>query len=797
MSNISNNGNVMEMSESQFKDSLDALIAGELEDPNSRLTPLPSSESSACSSLAFTTEAVHQHEAQAVNQQQSAITQFQLQQSQQMNPSMSRITMNMMDGGQHHVYPSNGIASQYSSENALPGILSSGYSADLPSDSYASSETTASRQGSRKSRATSNKRKKDQFIGAQVSEDEGGRMLRKVERNAREQKRSQQIVDQISNLRDLLASSSVPTKADKYSTLVTAAKYIKQLQERSTLLENEQKKLLLTIGQATGLVNNKHISVASTAEPTESLSLDRSSSLTSTDEDESPVFVHGLDYRAVFLACPVAGAITSIDGRFLDCNEDFEAMTGYTKDELFRKPCDSTPLEPSERHMSVFNVLKREDMERLFVIMSDMLRKPASENQDAASIEGERREADRWSDQVALNRKENAHLQSGKKSSITGMLAATTGSCCSVTRNDDLLMMSGYACIRKRASKNVTPYSIEPRELSRTTYRCSSARLNVVLPCQPSCDDDFILGAYLPDYRDYIQVNHSAPFLTDLYLFSAAPADIMGDKQLDDCCLNENHYRTARHARAFKAEQQGQDSRNLRLWLTVGGAGRSDHFLHDLDGLVESIYRVIKREELHGVSLDCESFSHEDDYSTYQLWITRAANELKANGVSVTVTLHVGQYLSKDAYAAVDQLHLMAYDMHGAYHADIMAVSAAVDKLIESGCAASKIIVGVPAYARHSRRPGDVKSFAEIIDEIERSQSRDKFEDAGYWKGYRGESTFTVKTKVAWARKRELGGIFFWELGQDKQHPTAPGGLLLEAAATAVKETMPLSSDEL
>jgi PAS domain-containing protein len=287
-------------------------------------------------------------------------------------------------------------------------------------ESYSTSETISSlqRQGSKKTTRTNNnnnKRKKGDD-NASVSEDGTSRNGggRKEERNAREQRRSQQIVDQITNLRDLLVHSSVPTKPDKYSTLVTAADYIRQLQERSAVLESEQKRLLLTIGQAGDMVNNNKYMTSEAgggmleATVGGSSKMERKSvSMTSSDEDEdSHVYVNGLDYRDVFLACPVAGAITSIDGRFLDCNPDFEELTGYSKDELFRKPQESSPFEPSERHMSLFNVLKRADMERLFVVMSDMLRKPALDNQEASTT----KETDRWSDRVVLNRKEDANV---------------------------------------------------------------------------------------------------------------------------------------------------------------------------------------------------------------------------------------------------------------------------------------------------------------------------------------------------------------------------------------------------
>ena len=53
--------------------------------------------------------------------------------------------------------------------------------------------------------------------------------------------------------------------------------------------------------------------------------------------------------------------------------------------------------------------------------------------------------------------------------------------------------------------------------------------------------------------------------------------------------------------------------------------------------------------------------------------------------------------------------------------------------------------------------------------------------------GYLCDSPSLVRQKVDLAIKSGYKGIFFWELGQDKQHDDwAPGGMLLEAAANQV-----------
>jgi len=329
----------------------------------------------------------------------------------------------------------------------------------------------------------------------------------------------------------------------------------------------------------------------------------------------------------------------------------------------------------------------------------------------------------------------------------------------------------------------------------------------------------FRIAGYLPDYRfDAVDLNATAPFLTDLLLFSASPSPHLGkgDSMLSFCCLGRDRFAAARRARARKTEVAAEDDANdsdhsrLQLWLTVGGGGRSDHFLDDPDELADAIRRVATEQELDGVDLDCESFRSREDYLLYLDWIRGAAPEFRDSGLRVGVALHAGQVLPPDLYAAVDRIHLMAYDLppppHSSssssgphpHHADLRAVRTAVERLVESGCPPSKILMGIPCYARHSTDPGDVRTYAELVDgkgeatengggSDDDDEWRNRLDDFDSWIGYVADSPKRVREKVAYARdEAKLGGVFLWELGQDKRHPAvAPGGILLEAAAAA------------
>jgi PAS domain-containing protein len=240
---------------------------------------------------------------------------------------------------------------------------------------------------------TARKRARDQ--APPVSEDEGEKQRRRTDRNLREQQRSHKITEQISYLRDLLADENVHFKPDKYSTLISVVEYIRQLQSRSSFLVEEHKKLLETIFRTNEVVKCSyyHATADGPVLTTSSdLLVDVPAASFALEEDHS-VFVRGVDYRNIFKQCGIALAVASIDGRFMDCNTEFEVLTGYEREELLSSEREeaieikadsvlsqdgvpSTVATLRRRNLSLFNLLGREDMEQVFRAMSVMLKQP-------------------------------------------------------------------------------------------------------------------------------------------------------------------------------------------------------------------------------------------------------------------------------------------------------------------------------------------------------------------------------------------------------------------------------------
>ena len=268
---------------------------------------------------------------------------------------------------------------------------------------------------------------------------------------------------------------------------------------------------------------------------------------------------------------------------------------------------------------------------------------------------------------------------------------------------------------------------------------------------------DFAVISYLPDYRFYIEVDDLALHVTDIILFSVAPSST-GDLTY---YLTPSNFRAAQHARRAKASYNPSSPR-LRLLLTVGGAGRSQHFLSsssDSAGrrkLVEALFSVCRRYELDGVDFDWEAPTSRHDMDAYQRLLSEASATFRPAGMLVTVALHPGQTLMEGGYGAVDRVHLMTYDMsyHGknngaGHHAAFDDVQLAAERIIEAGCPTEKLAIGIPFYGRgEGRQVGETKSFAEMVDGLELEETERRRKKAAAEAAAAAATTTTAKEEI-------------------------------------------------
>jgi PAS domain-containing protein len=191
------------------------------------------------------------------------------------------------------------------------------------------------------------------------------------------------------------------------------------------MLDEEHKKLLDTIARTNEMVNNQYyqatVDVTSGSSSVSNGVLSEGNIAHSTMEDENAVFVQGLDYKSMFKRCAIALAVASIDGRFMDCNTEFEHLCGYSRNELLPAEelsmtelrTDAVPLASTHssdhppRNLSLFNLLTHEDMERVFTAMSGMLKRPVGSRPGAPDA-NTLPHHDYWSGVVRQNREHSS-----------------------------------------------------------------------------------------------------------------------------------------------------------------------------------------------------------------------------------------------------------------------------------------------------------------------------------------------------------------------------------------------------
>jgi PAS domain-containing protein len=169
----------------------------------------------------------------------------------------------------------------------------------------------------------------------------------------------------------VLAESNVPFKPNKYSILLSVVDYIKQLQARAIMLDAEHQKLITTIRQTNEMVNSGTAPSSADEDTNDSGS------------ENEMLFVPGLDYRSVFVQCPAALGIASLDGRILECNPEFQELIGCQKNDLLKQ--------------SLFNLVKNH--QDIFRAMAEMLKVAEVPGQDPASLLKHRF----WSGEVVSN----------------------------------------------------------------------------------------------------------------------------------------------------------------------------------------------------------------------------------------------------------------------------------------------------------------------------------------------------------------------------------------------------------
>jgi chitinase len=270
-----------------------------------------------------------------------------------------------------------------------------------------------------------------------------------------------------------------------------------------------------------------------------------------------------------------------------------------------------------------------------------------------------------------------------------------------------------------------------------------------------------VVAGYLPAWRvDTFDLERLTGY-TDVLYFSIQPT-AQGTLDLED--IDIAHLPKLRLAKA----QQG-----FRLLVSVGGWERSEGFAPTAGDpakrqrFAQQALEFCQVYGFDGVDLDWEHPKNEAEGKAYGDLIQALKAEFAPKGLLVTAAIAGWQAMSDEAVAALDRVHLMAYD-HEGQQATMQAAREDVRKLRAMGFPPHKIVLGVPFYGRHMEDRERTETFVQLLARYRMGPEVDVVE------GYAFNGPRTMRAKGAYAKQEGLGGVMVWEVAQD-----TPEGLLL------------------
>ncbi len=214
---------------------------------------------------------------------------------------------------------------------------------------------------------------------------------------------------------------------------------------------------------------------------------------------------------------------------------------------------------------------------------------------------------------------------------------------------------------------------------------------------------------------------------------------------------------------------------NTRVLVAVGGWGRSEGFgPMSADPaarakFIRTLTEFCLAEGLAGVDLDWEFPRSAGEKSAYDLLLGELHAAFAPHDLKLTMALNVSVPLGKAGFAAVDRVHLMAYDFGGGRHSTMPDTVKALDRLADLGVPPGKVALGTPFYGRSLDGRNQERPYRELVSRQLPAPEADEADGFGF------NGPATLRAKLELARQRRFAGLMIWEIGQDV---AAPGALL-------------------
>lgn len=267
----------------------------------------------------------------------------------------------------------------------------------------------------------------------------------------------------------------------------------------------------------------------------------------------------------------------------------------------------------------------------------------------------------------------------------------------------------------------------------------------------------FRVTGYLPTYRLHAVDPARLEYLTDLVFFAAEP---LPDGTVRVKRLKDPTWR-ALHRRALTL--------GLRVHLGIKDLGDlpQDRSLATIasrpdlrHSLVRDLLSHALEEGFHGVDVDWE-YPRGASMEHFTHLLQELKEEFAPYGLELSAAVSPFVLPPSQALAAVDQIHLMSYDDRGE-HSSLERTRLHLERILRLA-PPGKVLLGIPFYGRipSDSGLGPALSWKDLVRIHDPHPNWDTV--AGY--SYNGPRTVFEKTLLA--RRKGLGGVMVWEIGQD------------------------------
>lgn len=209
--------------------------------------------------------------------------------------------------------------------------------------------------------------------------------------------------------------------------------------------------------------------------------------------------------------------------------------------------------------------------------------------------------------------------------------------------------------------------------------------------------------------------------------------------------------------------------RNIKVRLGLSSGDWKQVFANETyrSNFVNSVYNEIVNNKWDGVDFDFEWSYSDTEYANYSATVIALAKKLKPLNVTFSLSLHPISYkISQEAINAVNFISMQIYGPQITFFGYDKYIQE-IDKVINYGIPANKLVPGLPFYSAKKDGSGDGTSYLDFVNKG--LITSPDIDEVTYTDGkihvFNGQTT--IRKKVRYARNKNLGGIMYWDTATD------------------------------